>query len=85
MPYRQKLTLDSPRIYEIRVPGELDESWAAWDGKMTVTVERKGGGPPITVLTGVVDQAALHSLLRRLYALGLPLISVICVACGTDD
>jgi hypothetical protein len=81
----QKLTLDSPRIYEIRVPGELGESWVDWDGKMTVTVERQGEGPPITVLTGVVDQAALHSLLRRLYALGLPLISVICVACGADD
>jgi hypothetical protein len=66
---RQKLTLDSPRVYEIRVPGELDESWADWDGKMTVTV----------------DQAAPHSLLRRLYALGLPLISVICVGCGADD
>lgn len=82
---RQKLTLHSPRIYEIRVPGELDKSWAEWDGTMTVTVERKGDGPPITVLTGVVDQAALHSLLRRLYGLGLPLISVICLACGADD
>ena len=82
---RQKLTLHSPRIYEITVPGELDESWADWDGKMTITVEREGDGPPVTVLTGVVDQAALHSLLRRLYALGLPLISVVCVACGADD
>ena len=82
---RQKLTLDSPRIYEIRVPGELDESWADWDERMTVNVERASDGPPTTVLTGVVDQAALHSLLRRLYALGLPLISVTCVACGTKD
>jgi hypothetical protein len=84
-PTRQKLTLDSPRIYEIRVPGELDQSWADWDGKLTVTVEREGNGPPVTVLTGIVDQAALHGLLRRLYALGLPLISVICVACGSAD
>jgi hypothetical protein len=52
---------------------------------MTVNVERAGDGPPTTVLTGVVDQAALHSLLRRLYALGLPLISVTCMACGTKD
>jgi hypothetical protein len=84
-PTRQKLTLDSPRIYEIRVPGELDQSWADWDGKLTVTVEREGNGPPVTVLTGIVDQAALHGMLRRLYALGLPLISVICVACGSAD
>lgn len=78
---RQKLTLDGPAVYEIRVPGELDESWADWLGKMTVTVEREGEGPPVTALNGTVDQAALHSLLRRLYSLGLPLISVICVEC----
>jgi hypothetical protein len=77
--------LDSARIYKIKVPGELDESWTDWNGKMTVTVEREGEGPPITVLTGVVDQAALHSLLRQLYALGLPLISVVCVGCGSED
>jgi hypothetical protein len=43
---------------------------------MTVTVESEGDGPPVTTLTGTVDQAALHGLLRRLYSLGLPLISV---------
>jgi hypothetical protein len=76
---RQKLTLDRPAAYEIAVPGELDESWADWLGKMKVTIESEGEGPPVTILTGTVDQAALHSLLRRLYSLGLPLISVICV------
>jgi hypothetical protein len=76
---RQKLTLDRAAVYEIKVPGELDERWSDWDGKMTVKVEREGEGPPITTLTGIVDQAALHSVLRRLYSLGLPLISVICV------
>jgi len=39
----------------------------------------RGDGPPITTLTGILDQAALQGLLRRLYALGLPLISVNCV------
>jgi hypothetical protein len=44
---------------------------------MTITVESKGDSPPVTVLTGVVaDQAVLQGLLRRLYFLGLPLISV---------
>jgi hypothetical protein len=82
---REKLTLDRPAVYEITVPGELDESWTDWDGKMNVTVERKGEGPPVTTLTGAVDQAGLHSMLRRLYALGLPLISVTCVGCGSED
>jgi hypothetical protein len=68
--------LDRPAAYEIRVPGELDDSWADWFGTVTLTVENQGESPPVTTLTGTIDQAALHSLLRRLYAMGLPLISV---------
>jgi hypothetical protein len=78
---KQRLTLDRHAVYEIKVPGELDESWTDWDGKMTITVESEGVGPPVTTLTGMVDQAALHSVLRRLYSLGLPLLSVVCVDC----
>ena len=73
---RQKLTLDRPATYQIKVPGELDESWSAWVGGMTIAVESEGESPPVTTLTGTIDQAALHGLLRRLYSLGLPLISV---------
>ena len=73
---RQKLSLDRPATYQIKVPGELDESWSDWAGGMTITVESEGVGPPVTTLTGSVDQAALQSLLRRLYSVGLPLISV---------
>jgi hypothetical protein len=76
---RQKLTLDRPATYQIKVPGELDESWLDWAGGMTSTVESEGDDQPITTLTGTVDQAALQGLLRRLYSLGLPLISVNCV------
>jgi hypothetical protein len=71
-------TLDKPAVYEIRVPGALDKSWTDWDGKMTVTVMREGGAL-VSTLSGAVDQAALYSILRQLYALGLPLISVIYV------
>jgi hypothetical protein len=73
---KQKLTLDQTATYQIKVPGQLDESWSEWAGGMTITVECGDDGPPITTLTGTVDQAALQSLLRRLYSLGLPLISV---------
>jgi hypothetical protein len=78
---KRKLTLDRPATYQIKVPGHLDESWSNWDGRMTVTVEIAGDGQPVTTLTGTVDQAALQGLLRRLYSLGLPLISVQCVEC----
>ena len=76
---KQELTLDQPATYQIRVPGELDKSWSDWLAGMTLAVERRGEGPPITTLTGTVDQAALQGLLRRLYSLGLPLISVNCI------
>ena len=73
---KHKLTLYEPATYQIKVPGELDENWSDWAGGMTITVDREGNSPPVTVLTGVLDQAALQGLLRRLYSLGLPLISV---------
>lgn len=74
---KQKLTLHQPATYQIKVPGHLDESWSEWTGGMTITVEGEGDDPPTTTLTGTVaDQSALQSLLRRLYSLGLPLISV---------
>ena len=76
---RPRLTLDRPAVYQIKVPGHLDESWSDWVGGMTITVESQGEDWPLTTLTGTVDQAALHGLLRRLYSLGLPLISVICL------
>ena len=82
---KQKLTLDRPAIYQIKVPGNLDVRWADWTGGMMVAVESNRDGLPVTTLTGTFDQAALHGLLRRLYSLGLPLISVICVECGSED
>jgi len=76
---KQKLTLDRPVKYQIKVPGVLDKRWSKWVGRMTVMVDSDDDVLPVTTLTGSFDQAALHGLLRRLYSLGLPLISVICV------
>ena len=73
---KDKPALDRPTTYQVLVPGELDESWSGWVAGMTIAVEREGEDPPVTILTGTVDQAALHGVLRRLYSLGLPLISV---------
>ena len=73
-----KLTLDQPIIYQIRVAGHLSAVWSDWAEGVTVTAEMEGGDAPVTTLTGTFDQAALLGLLRRLYYLGLPLISVNC-------
>lgn len=80
----QKPTLDRPETYQIKVPGELDASWADWIGGLTIAVEIEGEGSPVTTLTGTFDQAALQGVLRRLYSLGLPLISVTCVEPGPE-
>jgi hypothetical protein len=80
----RKLSLDRPATYQIKVPGHLDESWSDWIGGMTIAIESEGEGPPLTTLTGALDQAALQGLLRRLYSLGLPLVSVICLECGSE-
>jgi len=73
---KQKLTLDRQATYQIKVPGHLDQSWPDWVGEMAVKASCDETGQPITTLTGRLDQAALIGLLRRLYSLGLPLISV---------
>jgi hypothetical protein len=59
--------------YEIRIKGHLENRWANWFSDLTITREDRGE----TVLTGPVDQAALHSVLRKVRDLGMPLLSVI--------
>ena len=65
---------DEPGLYEIRIKGHLDNRWADWFDGLTITREDNGE----TRLIGpVVDQAALHGLLRKVRDLGLPLVAVI--------
>ncbi len=73
-------TLAQPATYEIKVSGHLNESLSDWIEGMTSTVESRGDGSAATTLTCTIDQAALLGLLRRLYSLGIPLISVNWVA-----
>ncbi len=66
-------------IYQIRIKGHLGPRWTGWFGGMAITLEDNGD----TLLTGpVVDQAALHGLLKQVRDLGLPLISVTRVKSG---
>jgi hypothetical protein len=60
-------------IYQIRLQGHLDPQWAAWFDGLTITLAANGE----TLVTGpVVDQAALHGLLKKVRDLGMPLLSV---------
>ena len=72
---KQKLTLDQPVVYQIKVPGQLETSWLDFVGEIKIDTS-SGDGLLTTTLTGVFDQAALIGFLRRLYSLGLPLILV---------
>ena len=65
--------LSEPLIYQIRLKGQLGSEWAEWFGGLTITLADNGE----TLLTGpVIDQAALHGLLKRVRDLGMPLVSV---------
>ena len=61
------------KIYIIKLQGHLSESWADWFDEMEFIHESDG----TTTMTGeIVDQSALHGLLKKIRDLGLPLISV---------
>jgi len=73
---------NEPGIYEIRIKGHLADRWTDWFGGLTITLEDNGE----TLLTGpVVDQAALHGLLKKVRDLGMPLLSVTLVKPGQAD
>jgi hypothetical protein len=77
-----RLTLDRPVTYQIKVPGILDDSWSGLNGNLQILMERDEHGQPVTVFIVTMDQAALHSFLRRLYSMGLPLISIEMIGSG---
>jgi hypothetical protein len=73
---------DQPAVYQIRLKGHLGCQWADWFEGLIITLEEGGS----TLLTGlVVDQAALHGLLRKVRDLGMPLLSVNRVEPGQAD
>ena len=71
--FNPKTDPSKPTVYQIRIKGHLDSQWTEWFSGMTITLEEDGN----TLVTGpVIDQAALHGLLKKVRDLGLPLVSV---------
>lgn len=59
-------------VYQIRLRGQLGPLWSDWFDGLSITWDGAD-----TLLTGeVIDQAALHGLLRRIRDLGVPLVSL---------
>jgi len=70
------------KSYEIKLKGHLDENWADWFDGLTFAHENDG----TTTLTGeIIDQAALHGLLKKIRDLGMPLLSVNCIEPDQTD
>lgn len=60
-------------VYQIRIKGHLGQQWKEWFDGLTITLEEDGN----TLLSGpVVDQAALHGILKKIRDVGVPLLSV---------
>jgi hypothetical protein len=71
-----------PTVYKIRIKGQLDSQWTDWFEGLIITLDDNGD----TLLTGpVIDQAALHGLLKKVRDLGMPLVSVSPVEPGPAD
>ena len=70
---KPKSTPSQTVIYQIRIKGHLGNQWTDSFEGLTITLQEDGD----TLLTGpVIDQAALHGLLKKVRDLGMPLISV---------
>jgi Alcohol dehydrogenase GroES-like domain len=71
-----------PMIYQIRIKGHLSRQWTDMFEGLTITLEDNGD----MLLTGpVIDQAALHGLLKKVRDLGMPLLSLNAVESGRQD
>ena len=77
-----KTDLGQSMVFQIRIKGHLGSQWTDWFEGLTITLEEDGD----TLLTGpVIDQAALHGLLKKVRDLGMPLVSVSPVEPGQAD
>ena len=65
--------VNQPMVYQIRIRGHLSQQWLDRFDGLAILLEEDGN----SLLTGtVIDQAALHGILKKVRDLGMPLLSV---------
>jgi hypothetical protein len=64
-----------PYKYRIVIEGSLSGDWHEWLGELEINLATRTGTTQFTA--AITDQSALMGLLRNLYLLGLPLLSLI--------
>ena len=80
--FNSEIDPGQPLVYQIRIKGHLGREWTDWFEGLTLTALDNGE----TLLTGpVIDQAALHGVLKKVRDLGMPLLSVNRVKSGYAD
>jgi len=68
---------ENPGTYRIRVQGPIDPAWLDMLGGMRISTDSTTDKETVTLLVGyLVDQAALSGVLKALYDLRIPLLSV---------
>ena len=77
-----KSDTDQPTVYQIRLKGHLSRQRMDWFEGLIITLEDNGD----TLMTGtVIDQAALHGILKKVRDLGMPLLSLNSVEPSLQD
>ena len=73
----ENFNLETPSSYQIRVQGAIDPNWLDMLGGMRAGKDSTTGKGTVTTLVGrLADQAALSGVLKTLYDLRIPILSV---------
>ena len=76
-PQLKKFKIETPATYRIRVQGPIDSAWSDLLGGMRISTVSTTGNETVTNLVGnLIDQAALSGVIKALYDLRIPLLSV---------
>ena len=70
------------KVYQIRLKGHLSRQRMDWFEGLIITLEENGD----TLMTGtMIDQAALHGILKKVRDLGMPLLSLNSIDPASQD